>query len=60
MTPPKTHATPSSGGGAFDFDDFDIKDFKFPDHAATTAALGEDPLGIRQLRVEGQPWSPPN
>ena len=59
VTPPKTHATPSSGGGAFDFDDFDIKDFKFPDHAATTAALGEDPLGIRQLRVEGQPWSPP-
>lgn len=58
VTPPNTHATPSSGGGAFDFDDFDF-DFDFPDHAATAAALGEDPLGIKQLRVEGQPWSPP-
>ena len=26
-----------------------------PDHAA----LGNDPLGIRQLRVEGHPWTPP-
>ena len=58
VTPPEAHSTPSSGGGAFVFDNLDF-DFNFPDHAPTSAALGEDPLGIRQLRIEGTPWSPP-
>ena len=50
VNPPETPWTPSSSEGAFDFD------FNFPDHAL----LGEDPLGMRQLRIEGQPWNPPH
>ena len=41
----ETRRTPST-----DFD-FDLSDL---------AWLGEDPLGMWQLRVEGQPWNPPH